>query len=561
MQYQLYLSTRTTFSKQSMLLGLSLTALFLSGCQSTTSTIAPQTSTVISSGEQAKSRLADALYRGLRQNQDWVAEHQLYLLDNDKKTKAEQVNAADGGILACQSTHDDALVAQLKQDNLDNYATVATLSAQARIPYERIKTTYLQCYDRAIQQAEPAKLMELPNDDIGKTTDDKTNENTDSATPVIPTDAHNTVTDPVETLTEPLALFGFSTGQINSLNNFVTKSGKVTTTGVYRPLSGLLALQFDAGFENKNLSYHYRLPVVANWHTQALYVKPDVIMPSIALYLDNKMGMAWQSQWYKFNQQAQLPTGLTTKQWLRAIQDSLQDLPASQFSQLNQAQFIAAIANDPTTNLSSAVQHQRLQRLAKNSTIIHWQQSAKQQDNWYQDIVERFIQHMDNEMATHYVEQTAYQQAWQRYRETLSQGLESRLINEPASDKRLTGKSLYIVLSGNDLAQIWASFTAIYSQQPIQVNTWVNFQPDNRALPLANQPQTLLKLASTIRDGKATNQANATSNGKGQANVIDGRAEIKRLAGLDSSRRLFGRESVWLQWLDQLVNKTTENTK
>ena len=134
------------------------------------------------------------------------------------------------------------------------------------------------------------------------------------------------------------------------------------------------------------------------------------------------------------------------------------------------------------------------------------------------------------------------------------------MINEPASDKRLTGKSLYIVLSGNELAQIWASFTAVYSQQPIQVNTWVNFQPDNRALPLANQPQTLLKLASTIRDGKATNQANATSNGKGQANVIDGRAEIKRLTGLDSSRRLFGRESVWLQWLDQLVNKTTENT-
>lgn len=522
----------------------SVGCLTVTGCQSLTSASTTSHAALSTlSAEQAKLRLTDTLYHSLRRNQTWVSEHQLYLLAPTPHNNDQTVQKPDD-IVDCQTTHDNALVAQLTADGLASFAAVATLHDAARAPYTQIKTQYLRCYDTATKNSLPANLMALASD---ADTNDTTDSTEDTAT-------H----DPLSVLQNRMSLFGLSDGQITSLNNFATKSGKITTTGVYRPLSGLLALQFDAGFENKNLAYHYRMPLVLNTKNQAVYIKPDVIMPNVALYLDNKLGMTWQPLWYKFTAQTaspHLPMDVALKQWLMAIHAGLTDLPASQFQQVSLRQFTQTLAHDTAKNLSAADKAQRLQAIPHNSTIIHWQQSAKEQDNWHQDVLERFIQGMDMVMSTHYANRADYQRAWQRVRQKLSRKLENRLVSEPSPDQRLHGKSLYIVMSGNTLEQIWGSHRAIYQQQPVQINTWVTFGPHARLLANANQPQTLLTLAGTIRDNPSTNNAQASGARQPDgSNVIDGRAELKRLLGLDDSRRLFGQPPVWLSWLDALVN-------
>lgn len=581
---------------------LSFAILGLSACQSM-----PSSSQVNQSNGliEPKTTLTKAIEHTLYRNQDWVVEHQLYFVESPDNPTSDHDTASQTGILGCQQRHDDALVKQMQQDHLKTYAQVAKLDETKKLAYDDIKQTYLACYRKAETQIQDVIIDETidnPSDKSSVTDkspkDEKTLSEAEAAEKAakvavdgeevdgkkiakIATTANQTDTEqsdtqddtevpdifnqtnsaedvdekksvideiePISDLRQTLSIIGLNDEQVKSINTFVAKSGKVITTGNYRPFSGFMAVQIDAGFENKNLKYHYRLPMVANWKTQTVYVKPDIIMPMVALYLDNKMGMDWQNNWYKFNpaQSQKLPLSLATKYWVTAFKESVKDLPAGQFKQVN--------TNELTPNIAYA-----RQKIVTNGTIIHWQQSAKEQQALYRDIIKRYIALMDQQIGEKTDKNANQYQAWQTYKKKLTAYVDTKLTasdtesdSQPlnqllTSQSRLNGQNVYFVLNNGQVKQVFANNPGWLGQKQVQVQTWITFDPDSRLLNVENRPETLLKLASQIHDGGSQN------------NVLDGQKEIERIINLDSSRRLFGKDPAWLDVLKRLQKNRSD---
>lgn len=562
-KYMSYLKNNQRFGWTKFAL-LTSFMMLMSGCQSLPNSSSANASPrkIATINDQSKTVLTQAIQHTLYRNQDWIAEHQLYFIETADKPSNLSTSQ---GIVGCQERHDTAFIAQMRQDHLKTYAQVAKLDESKRNIYDSIKRNYLECYNQAEQQAEAqntqAATTAIPATPITPTIntpvitdtkqDTKNNDpkQTDNQTSIVPqivnkintTDTSGkkrtdnetqSVLDDIEPLSElkqTLSILGLNDEKIQSLNNFVATSGKVMTTGNYRPFSGYVALQLDAGFENKNLKYHYRLPMVVNWKSQAVYIKPDVIMPTVALYLDNKMGMSWQDQWYKFYPKTtrQLPLSMTTKNWLLAVKDSMNALPANQFGQVNADALIPNIAY-------------ATQKIVTDGTIIHWQQTREQQQAFYRAIIERYITLMQKELAGHNDETNP---AWQNYKQKLTHYLDTRLLDPKLpTDKKpqLLGQDMYFVLKQGQVKQIFANHPALLGEKPVQIQTWITFDPVTKTLAKENQPQTLLTLANTIHDGGLQN------------NVLDGEQEIDRIIKLNKSRRLFGKDPEWLGVLKRL---------
>ena len=514
------------FYQNAVRIGLACGVLALAGCQ-TVPTVSKNTlPTDVNSDnlQQNKQLLSNAISKTLYQNQTWISEHQIFLKNQPSdELKTDDVKSDIKSIETCQNTHDKKFVTQMKADKLTAYADIATLDESQQQIYQKIKQDYLDCY-QSLDVSDDEPKTDYLVDTVTKPskTDKETamDTNTDNDNP------DDTLTQDISDLNEIMQTIGFSKAQINSLNQFMLKSGKITMTGSYHPFAGFVATQIDAGFENKNLKYHYRFPMVADWKKQAIYVKPDIFMPSIALYLDNQMGMSWQDKWYKFDTKndQHIPTDMTVKAWATAIKQSFDDLPNSQFRTIDSVLLMP--------NITYATQ-----KIAKNGTVIKWQQTAKEQDRLYQDVVERFIQTMDKNMQN--PKYQAHQDQWQTYKIKLNDYLENRLAIEPDENNRLTGQQFYFVVLNNQLKQIFAQNTATSQGQAYQLNTWITFNPDESLIKPINQPKTLDKLVSQIDE---------------KSNVIDGKSEIERLMNLDKSRRLFGKEPEWLKYLGKIAN-------
>lgn len=461
--------------------------------------------------ENGKTLLSNALKKAIYQPQTWVSEHQLYLKNT---TKAELVN----DLASCQDMHDKRFIAQMTADNLVKFADVADLSNEKQAIYQQIKQDYLDCY------ADYEKKLASKQDESKK---DYLMDTSDSQ--------HESDDDWQYQMNDIMKIMGFSQAQVSSINQFLLKSGKITTTGIYQPLAGEMSLMFDAGFENKNLKYHYRLPVVMNAKTQRLYVKPDVFMPTIALHLDNQMGLSWQDKWYKFSPQSDnhLPKDMQLKAWMYALKQSFDELHSSQFAIIDSKLLIP--------NISHASQ-----KIAKNGMVIKWQQTAKEQDNLYQDVIENYIQQMDKYLESRQDEQQ--QKAWQQQKDKLQTQLENRLAIEPDENNRLTGQTIYFILENHDLKQIFTKNQATMLSQNYQFNSFITFDPDESLINSENQPKNLAQLRKTIVDSDT-------------GNVVDTKAEIERLLKLDDSRRLFGTEPKWLKYLSKIakVDKSEDN--
>lgn len=485
------------------ILSIGVACAVLTACQTL-----PNTSNingVEKSQENSKQLLNHALKRAIYQQQTWVSEHQLYL-----KNTPKTVEATDE-LTACQETHDKRFVEQLTADNLVKFADVASLSEEKQAVYQAIKQDYLDCYANYEQNlpdhlSAEAKSSDTEQDFLVDSLSDKQDEW-----------QHQ--------MNDVMKIMGFSTAQIDSINQFLLKSGKLTITGNYQPLAGEMSLMFDAGFENKNLKYHYRLPMVINAKNQNLYVKPDIFMPTIALYLDNQLGVSWQDKWYKIrlNQDENLPKDMQLKAWIFALKQSFDDLPSSQFTTIDSRLLLPNIAHAS-------------QKIAKNGTVVKWQQTAKEQDNLYQDVLENYIQAMDKD-----IEKTSdsHKTAWQASKAKLQEKLENRLAIEPDENNRLAGQIVYFVLANGELKQIFTQHKATTRSQNYQFNSFVTFNPDESLLNPINQPKTLAKLQKTIDDSET-------------GNVLDAQTEIERLKKLDDSRRLFGTEPEWFKYFNKI---------
>lgn len=471
----------------------------LTACQSTTLNLPKNHQ------ENGKQLLNHALKRALYQQQTWVSEHQLYLKNNPQATPVDDLTI-------CQNTHDKRFVKQMADDKLVKFSEVAELSDEKQAVYQQIKQDYLDCYEKYEENINGEVKEIIKTDYLVDSVDDNANK--------------ETWQHQVDNLNNVMKVMGFSTAQIDSINQFLLKSGKLTVTGNYQPLAGEMSLMFDAGFENKNLKYHYRLPVVLNIKQQSMYVKPDIFMPTIALYLDNQMGLSWQDKWYKIHANIDnLPQDKQFKAWIYALKQSFDELPNSQFTTIDSRLLLPNVAHAS-------------QKIAKNGIVVKWQQTAKEQDNLYQDMLENYIQVMDNDFLTSENEQ--YRTAWQASKEKLQAKLENRLAVEPDENNRLTGQIVYFVLENGELKQIFTQHKATTRSQNYQFNSFITFNPDESLLNFANQPTHIANLRKTIVDTD-------------EGNVVEAKTEIERLLKLDNSRRLFGSEPEWLKYLGKMV--------
>ncbi len=493
--------------KHQLLIALTTTATFtLVGCQTlsnATSSAKKNANSVLDVKQhQSKSVLSLAIKNTLYQNQNWIAEQQVYLEKSEKKPLSAELGDLEK-MTECQDLHDRAFIERMKADNITDYTQIDNLSEEKKAFYDNIKQTYQKCYEEA-KETFFSNESNIATMGMGTSPEDY---------------------DLVNILTG----FGLSESQLNSLNNFVSKSGKMVVTGIYRPSDKQLVVQFDAGFENKNLKYHYRLPIVADWKQQAIYVKPDIFIPMVAIHLDNKLGMSWKDKWYKFDKpkNQKVPSDITAKAWLNAIKDGFDALPDSQFSIVN-----AENLNPKITNIS--------QKLDKSGVIIHWKQSAKDQSNLYQDVINNFIYQVDEAIAKDQSLQRAdNQQAWQIYKDKLTKNLEEKLIAEFETPTQFTGQDIYFVLDNQKIKQIYVENQVSVLKQPIQINTWLTFDPDLQLVAQANRPDTLQQLTKTIYDDNSE-----------KSNIINGIEEMKRIKDLDNSRRLFGQKSDFIELID-----------
>lgn len=467
----------------------------LTACQTTTVNL-PQ-----NNQENGKQLLNQAFKKAFFQSQTWVSEHQLYLKNTPKSEETDPLTN-------CQTEHDNRFVAQMTADNLLNFSDVGKLSDDKQQAYKTIQQDYIACQAKFTPENANAEAENFLVDSILA-------------------DEKNELEQGIDDLNDVMKIMGLSSAQIDSLNQFLLKSGKVTITGNYQPLAGEMSLLVDAGFENKNLKYHYRLPIVANAKQQAIYVKPDIFMPSVALHLDNQLGVSWQDKWYKVNlkQDDSLPADMQIKAWAYALQQSFDELPTSQFAVIDSVLLLPNIA-------------QARQKIAKNGTVIKWHQTAKEQDNLYQDMLNNFINKMDSQIAK--TDNPHYQNIWQKDKAKLQERLENRLAIEPNDKNRLTGQSMYFIVENGKLKQIFTQNKAKMLSQDYQLNSFITFDPDESLIHSANQPKTLAKLQKTIHDNE-------------NGNVVDAKAEIERLVKLDNSRRLFGTEPEWLKYLSKIV--------
>lgn len=531
----------------------------LTGCQTMPLTTATGSSHALLSPEQSQKLLISTLKNSLYRNQDWVAQQQLFL--NNAKNPSDNPDK-NGDTIAqpsrlkhieqCQTEHDTALVNQLKSDKITTYKTIKKLSDDKKIPYDTIKNHYIECYHTAKNLPDSTDTKDTSTVDLER----------DS-----PSESEN---DYPENISIAMKMLGFKSGQVANFNNFFAKSGNLIYTGNYRPYQGTLALQIDAGFENKNLRSHYRLPMIADLKNQTLYVKPDVIMPYAALYLDNKLGMSWQDKWYQFGNDPQqaLPANITAKAWLKAITDSFLALPSEQFNQALPAEINAQVL--PNLGQSSQQPSQNITNTA-NTQVIHWHQTTQQQIALTNATISRYITLVESNLtkdgkflALPTSEQSRYRTLWEKQKKQLQAYVTNSAIKsapvknevENSDDKgdtsttfnkiknprlasRPQGQDWYFVVANNQLKHIYIDNAVTIFQQPVKVHTWVTFSPDNRTLAIANQPQTLDNLAKTLRPEV----------------IIDGRAELKRLVQLDDSRRLFGQEPAVVKYYKDYLKK------
>lgn len=514
----------------------------LTACQTSPTVFSTQQYTP----EQSQTMLTSAIKHTLVSGQDFIAEQQITLLN--PPAKKASANDPVQMKLDCQDSHDQRLIEQMKADGIKTYNEIARLQPiESQQPYTTIRTSYQGCIASAdaLEKQQMLEKQRLEKERIQKEklaqeklTKQKKSAKRHSDSQVVEDSEANTQASYLNDVLDTSVTKHLSQAQVDNFNNFVAKSGKIIYTGNYRPFAGKIAIQADAGFTNKNLNYHYRVPVVIDIKSQALYVKPDIIMPLTALYLDNQLGMSWQDKWYKFNPptEKQLPTKLLAKSWLMATKDSFAALPTSQFTQAS---------NEQLTQQFTGKIHNTTQPLSLNASIIHWQQSASEQVAFYQAIIQKFITRMDNELPTDSAflalpeaDKAKQRNTWQEYKQklikysdSLTADAKQQPLKKSSFSSKLTGQDVYFVLGNSQIKQIYAQNSANIMEQPATLATWVTFNPDTKNVAEAIQPATLAKLSSSIRDDNT-----ATSN------VLDGLSEINRIKNLDDSRRLFGQE-------------------
>lgn len=83
------------------------------------------------------------------------------------------------------------------------------------------------------------------------------------------------------------------------LQAYLLDSLDVRVVGNYRPLVGTLTLLPTAQYTIKNAKFMVNQPIIIDAHAQMIYLWADNLALANSMYLDDKLGTAWQNKWLK----------------------------------------------------------------------------------------------------------------------------------------------------------------------------------------------------------------------------------------------------------------------
>ncbi|WII96126.1 hypothetical protein LU276_04760 [Moraxella haemolytica] len=151
------------------------------------------------------------------------------------------------------------------------------------------------------------------------------------------------------------------------LNEYLIKPTKITITGNYQPLSGVITAIPEARYDAKNLTLAVSQPIYIDIKNGVVYLWADNIALIQSLALDKQLGDQWKDKWLAIPlNDGSLPKTFTQdfiKSYLKATKESYLALDATQMRQVN-AQTVLDLPNF-TKNLDDHTKN-----LIKNSKTI-----------------------------------------------------------------------------------------------------------------------------------------------------------------------------------------------
>jgi len=334
-----------------------LTPLALTACQISPSISQNSLSTTLAQlpAEQQSQMAKDTLLKSLqKQYRSSYAYHVDILGSNDlrrenlAKASPKQLAMSDNSEEHCEHIHDEAYVALLEQaEKSGRPITDTTYSAER----ESIKHSFLECqaayeewnneapYDKWLEQAIDQAKVDLGQADEanteGSTVKDSTEESQD--------------TEYYEDEERAEFLPGYDAShtkldvrKAKLLDAYLLNPMSLTSTGVYRPLSGKLSIVPTFSYQRRNLTLSNSHFIYVDAKEGSVYLWADTFAYLMSAYLDENLGLGMQDKWIKIDlNDGSLPNGFLMdliKSHLQAQDKMYANSANSQYRFLSNAQ-------------------------------------------------------------------------------------------------------------------------------------------------------------------------------------------------------------------------------
>lgn len=302
-----------------------LTPLALTACQISPSISQNSLSTTLAQlpAEQQSQIAKDTLLKSLqKQYRSSYAYHVDVLGSNDlrrenlAKASSKQLAMSDNPEEHCEHIHDEAYVTLLEQAEKSGRSITDAIYSAER---ESIKSSFLECqtayeewnneapYDKWLEQAIDQAKVDLGQADEanteGSTVKDSTEENQDTEyyedaerTEFLPGyDASHTKLD---------------VRKAKLLDAYLLNPMSLTSTGVYRPLSGKLSIVPTFSYQRRNLTLSNSHFIYVDAKEGSVYLWADTFAYLMSAYLDENLGLGMQDKWIKIDlNDGSLPNG------------------------------------------------------------------------------------------------------------------------------------------------------------------------------------------------------------------------------------------------------------
>ena len=302
-----------------------LTALALTACQISPNIGQSSSSTTLAQlpAEQQSQMAKDTLLKSLqKQYRSSYAYHVDILGSNDlrrenlAKASPKQLAMSDNSEEHCEHIHDEAYVALLEQaEKSGRPITDTTYSAERK----SIKHSFLECqaayeewnneapYDKWLEQAIDQAKVDLGQADEANTEGSTVKDSTE--------ESQDTEYYEDEEQTEFLPGYDASHTKLDVrkaklLDAYLLNPMSLTSTGVYRPLSGKLSIVPTFSYQRRNLTLSNSHFIYVDAKEGSVYLWADTFAYLMSAYLDENLGLGMQDKWIKIDlNDGSLPNG------------------------------------------------------------------------------------------------------------------------------------------------------------------------------------------------------------------------------------------------------------